>query len=337
MQLPSNILHPGFSEIDVNPAGNEIEIFYSTMVGLSGKMSEGWETGIAVDASVSMMDAFGKGLTGQVPDHVIKEYKKKGWIESRNHDGKLVHYWDRLAYEDAIKKGFLAPTHNDVEDEARKFSHYLAENLDEDGKTDIIYWACGESGKEIEEFGEVDSNRCKTMVFSGPAKFSFGLKTHLLPAVRYFEKKYRTAKRGLFVFITDGEIDDLNEIKDFTISLAKNISSGSRNLFKAILIGIGDQVVEDQMIDLDDLDTGTEVDIWDHKIAKQMKDLLEIFAELVDENTIIAPQGVIKDPNGNIVKRFNDGVPARGTFVLPGNSDYFIFEIGSQSIKQIIK
>lgn len=70
MQLPSNILHKAFSEIDVNEKSNKLEISFSTMVGLSGEMSEGWETGIAVDASVSMVDAFGKGLKGSVPEDI---------------------------------------------------------------------------------------------------------------------------------------------------------------------------------------------------------------------------------------------------------------------------
>ena len=91
------------------------------------------------------------------------------------------------------------------------------------------------------------------------------------------------------------------------------------------------------MVELDDLDTGTDVDIWDHKIVAQMKDIMEIFAELVDENTIVADFGKIKDSKGNVVKQFNDGVPAKGYFNLPLDSDYFIFEVGDQTIKQSIK
>jgi len=336
MQLPSNILHKAFSEIDVNEKSNKLEISFSTMVGLSGEMSEGWETGIAVDASVSMVDAFGKGLKGSVPEDIKKKYRKKGWIQTRKHDGKTVHYWKEDAYKDAIKRGYLTQTQNIVEHEARRFSSYLADNLDEDGGTDIIYWACGKDGKSIEEFGELDSQTCLMMEFKGPKNNSFGQETHLLPAVKYFEKKYRSAKRGLFIFITDGQLNDLDDLKNFTGSLAKEIEAGKRNLFKAVLIGIGDEIDEKQMVELDDLDTGT-VDIWDHKIAKKMKDIMEIFAELVDENTIIGPTGAIYDSNGNVVKKYNDGVPARGYFDLPMNSTFFTFEVGDQTIKQTIR
>jgi hypothetical protein len=35
------------------------------------------------------------------------------------------------------------------------------------------------------------------------------------------------------------------------------------------LVGIGDAINESQMEELDDLESGTDVDIWDHKIAKR--------------------------------------------------------------------
>ena len=337
MQLPSNKLHQAFSEIDVHEKDNNLEIFYSTMVGLSGEISEGWKTGIAIDSSISMMDAFGKGYKGTIPEDIKKQYQKKGWIQTRNHDGKTVHYYKDHAINDAIKQGFFKSTDNVVKEEARKFSSYIADHLDENGKTDIIYWACGNKGKDIEEYGELDSKSCQIMEFVGPTKNSFGQATFLLPALEYYEMKYRSAERGMFIFITDGELDDLSEIKKFTTNLAQNIESKKRNPFKAILIGIGDKIDEKQMIELDDLDTGTDVDIWDHKIASQMKDILEIFAELVDENVIVASFGTVKDDKGNIIKKFNDGVPAKGSFTLPENCHFFTFEIGNQIIKQPIK
>lgn len=336
MQLPGNMLDKVFSEVDVNPKGDKLEIFYSTMVGLSGEMSEGWKTGIAIDASVSMSDAFGRGLRGTVPEDAKKKFHKKGWIETRLHDGRTVHYWKKEAYKNAVKKGYFTQTPNIIEDEARRFSSYLADNLDEEGETDIIYWACGEDGKSIEDIGKLDAETCLKTTFEGPRENDFGRKTHLLPAVQYFEKKYLSARRGLFVFITDGQLDDLKALKEMTRNLAKAIQEGTRNLFKAILIGIGDEINEKQMIELDDLDTGTDVDIWDHKIVKEMKDIMEIFAELVDENTIVGPVGAIYDSSGNIVRKFNDGVPAKGHFDLPSDSTFFTFEVGDHSVKQMI-
>ena len=50
------------------------------------------------------------------------------------------------------------------------------------------------------------------------------------------------------------------------------------------------------MEELDDLDTGTEVDLWDHKLAAEMRVLQEIFAEVVDKNARVADHGRILDP-----------------------------------------
>jgi len=36
------------------------------------------------------------------------------------------------------------------------------------------------------------------------------------------------------------------------------------------------------MVELDDLDSGVDVDLWDHKLAAEMRVLQEIFAEVVE-------------------------------------------------------
>jgi hypothetical protein len=73
------------------------------------------------------------------------------------------------------------------------------------------------------------------------------------------------------------------------------------------------------MEQLDDLPDalGLEVDIWDHKIASTMRDLRDIFAEVVDENAMVAPTGKVFDDAGNVMKTWNDGVPTKLVFSLP--------------------
>src|SRR3990172_8526848 len=105
MQLASNLIDKVFSEIDVNDKGAEIEILYSFMTDLFGEKAEGWKTGIAIDASVSMMVSFGRGLKGTVPEDVKKKYIEKGWIQIHKHDGRTVYYYEKEAQDDAIKKG----------------------------------------------------------------------------------------------------------------------------------------------------------------------------------------------------------------------------------------
>ena len=66
---------------------------------------------------------------------------------------------------------------------------------------------------------------------------------------------------------------------------------------------------------------GTEVDLWDHKMAAEMRVLQEIFAEVVDRNARVAEGGRILDANGKVVRDFRDtGLPALLKFDMPRGS-----------------
>src|SRR5262249_629859 len=108
-----------------------------------------------------------------------------------------------------------------------------------------------------------------------------------------------------------------------------------RKPVKFVLIGIGPDVQEKQMEELDDLETGTPVDLWDHKLAAEMRVLQEIFAEVVDKNARVADHGKILDPQGRVVKDFSDsGLPAYLEFEMPVGADYFTLEVNGQRIHQ---
>lgn len=218
--------------------------------------------------------------------------------------------------------------------EAKKICTYLASHLDVDGQTTAIYWAT-DSGKDgVEIIGDLTEAQALKQNFNGPKKF--GVQTRLAPALHYFAERYHDAKWAMFVFITDGALDDLKDVKAYTTQLAQHIAIGKRKALKLILIGVGPWVKEDQMIELDDLDTGTDVDLWDHKIASEMSQLAEIFTEVVDETIIIAETGVVRDSKGNLVKEYRDtGLPALLEFTLPsGAADAFTLEFGGQIIRQ---
>lgn len=91
------------------------------------------------------------------------------------------------------------------------------------------------------------------------------------------------------------------------------------------------------MEELDDLETGTDLDLWDHKLAAEMTELAEIFAEVVDENTIIADAGLVRDSSGKVVADYRDkGVPALLTFELPPGATSFTLEVAGQTVMQPI-
>src|SRR5207253_5293994 len=116
---------------------------------------------------------------------------------------------------------------------------------------------------------------------------------------------------------------------------AHDVAARRRNPLKFVLIGIGPEINESQMEELDDLDTGTGIDLWDHKLAAEMRVLQEIFAEVVDKNARVADHGRILDPQGRVVKNYEGvGLPAYLEFEVPAGAEYFTLEVNGARIHQ---
>ncbi len=335
-QLPSSMVVKEFGEVNVCRKGPICEVNFTILMEPTGAGSEGWQTGVAIDASRSMKSAFGRvrvdGLRGKPPSSLLETYRKRGWLTDEK-GGEGVFTND--AKEDLVERGHLAWSKNEVEPMARKITAYLASNLDADGGTTVIYWACGD-GSQLEVVGDLTADDCAGADFPGPGKVGLGSRTILTPAVEYFAERFRDARNGMYIFVTDGEIADMPRVKEYTIQLCQEIQRKQRNPIKCVLIGVGSVINEAQMEELDDLDSGTNVDIWDHKIASDMRSLVEIFAEVVDEHQVIAPTGRILDSSGNVVKNFADGVPARVDFTMPAAAQFFELEVGGQRIRQSV-
>lgn len=327
------ILEKEFGKINVRDDGVEKQVQVTILMEPQGREAEGWQTGVALDASSSMKGWFGRMAEGSIPPNIFSKYEKQGWVTTSVKDGRKVKSYKSEAIDDAKAKGYIKLTDNIVEPVARDFIEYLAGNLDADGGTTVIYWAC-DDGTSFEVLGDVTEDQCKSLEIKGPLSHSFGSGTSMHPALKYFSERFTDAKRGMFIFITDGKIDDLQKIKDYTTEIAKEIDAAKRNLIKCVLIGVGNEIDESQMEELDDLDTGTDIDIWDHKISKEMRSLMEIFAEVVDENQLVAPTATITDANGKVVKRYSDGLPAKISFTLPSQSDWFELNVAGRIIHQ---
>jgi hypothetical protein len=242
--------------------------------------------------------------------------------------------------EDGGAIGFLATLFgmqkqqaNEVTPVAQRICAYLARKIDADGGTTCIYWATGAGGSKIEVVGDLTADQAERHIFGPPQEFGTG--TQLLPAVRYFVERFKDAPWGFYVFITDGELHDLDAVKDYSTRLAREVAAGRRKPLKFVLIGVGPDVNENQMEELDDLDTGTEVDLWDHKLAAEMRSLLDIFAEVVDKHARVSDNGRILDPQGRVVKNYSDaGLPAYLDFELPAGSAYFELDVEGKRIRQ---
>jgi hypothetical protein len=231
--------------------------------------------------------------------------------------------------------GYGATPVNQVTPVAQRICAHLASKIDADGGTTVIYWATGMRGDQIEVIGDFRAEQALAHTFGPPREY--GTDTRLLPAVKYFTERFADAPWGFYVFITDGSLNDMGPLKSYTTQLAREIAAGKRNPLKFVLIGVGSGIDEEQMEALDDLYTGTSIDLWDHKIAREMRVLQEIFAEVVDKNARVADHGKLLDPNGNVIKDYAGvGLPAFLEFELPAGSESFFLEVNGQRIRQEI-
>lgn len=338
-QLPSSMVAKEFGEVNVGRRGDAVEVRFTILMEPTGTAAEGWQTGVAIDASKSMLDIFGQGINdgpqGSPPRSLFDDYRRKGWLQVVKYQGQSFTIPLKEAKADMVARGHKTWTKNEVEPLARRVTAYLASNLDADGGTTVIYWACGD-GQQLEVVGDLTAEDCERAEFRGPKGVDFGDGTALAPAVRYFAERFKDAKNGMYIFLTDGELNDLEAVKRYTVGLCRDIQAKRRNPLKCVLIGIGENINEGQMEELDDLDSGTDVDIWDHKIAREMRAVVEIFAEVVSEHQIVAPTARIYDEAGQIVANFTDGLPAKVGFTMPATSKWFELEVAGERIRQSV-
>ncbi len=332
-QLSSKLLNPAFGELNITPKHDRMDIVLTILME---PVKEGSQTGVALDGSLSMQDPFGRAwkYTKTMDSAFIESLKSSGKAKAVVQDGQTLLEYTNEGWNELISFGYVAPTTNIVEPQAQKIIPYLADKIDADGGTTLIYWACGSAGNQIEVVGDLTSAEAQTFSYNGPQEW--GSNTHLLPALAYFVERFADAKWGFYVFITDGRLDDLQAVKDYTATLSKKIGKGEANPVKCVLIGVGSAIDESQMEQLDDLPEAMDlpVDIWDHKIASDMRDLRDIFAEVVDENAMVAPMGRILDDKGNQAANFPDGLPTLLRFSLPLDAKAFSLEVGANQITQ---
>lgn len=333
IQLPNNLVNPLFGEVNVQPLSGGKTHVVATI--LMDPVKEGTQTGVAIDGSGTMQTAFGKtfNFVKNVPGHLENDYRRKGWVKDVVTDGKRFTIWTNDALHPLEQQGYVKWSPNDAQTVARQVVPYLASNLDADGGTTVIYWACGQRGDQVEVIGDYQAAEIETLKLEGPSSWGGG--THLLPAMKYFLERFKDAEYGFYVFLTDGRLDDLNAVKRYTQEVTAQMAKKQRNLAKGVLIGIGSEVDEAQMEELDDLES--DYDFWDHKIAKTMRDVRDIFAEVVDENIRVAEWGNVYNDQNQVVQRFSDGLPSIIEFDMPSGSTSFRLEYPGGEVTQTIK
>jgi hypothetical protein len=110
------------------------------------------------------------------------------------------------------------------------------------------------------------------------------------------------------------------------------------------LIGVGNEIDEKQLEELDNMFEGSfvkdaagrEIDLWDYQVADDIQILEQIFKEFVSAETIVTHYGRILNQAGAVCEEYNFGVPALMRFRLPAGSTAFTLEFSGGNVTQDI-
>ena len=158
-----------------------------------------------------------------------------------------------------------------------------------------------------------------------------------MPAVQYFVDRFSDSPWGMYYFLTMGAFEDLTAVEEYSRNLVALIRSGSRNPLKLVLVGVGERHASTFLKRLDNLKTGSPIDLWDYWVIKDMAGLFRIYSEMIDSCRIVGSKGVVRDSAGAVVADYSkSGMPTLLRFVLPENTSSFCVDLGDTVAMQRI-
>ena len=225
---------------------------------------------------------------------------------------------------------------NNVEPQVKWMLEYLA-TKDRNGILRVGYWACGGAGNDVEILGELKGTEVASYRFPGPQ--NMGQATRLAPAMRdyvkYLEKQVKQgARRGCAVYVTDGQIQDGDDVMELSAEIARKIAQGRLPRTNFILVGVGGSVNEEQMEEICHAEFPGVGHLWCHRIAAEIHQIAELVAVLVDETMTVAAGGTIYDDHGTVLKVYEGRLPAVLEFQVPEETTAFVLEVSGQRYRQ---
>lgn len=232
---------------------------------------------------------------------------------------------------------------NYVEMVAQKLGQILS-GITRSGTVSMTYWAMGLAGDQTEVIGEFNENECSQAQISGPANRSdWGRNTQMLPTIQYIvEEVFPKVEWTMGVIITDGIIEDEDACREYCIAKGRELlDQGNHENLKLILIGVGEEVDEDQLARFDNMfegtDLGDKIDLWSASCAEQMRDegdiISTLFAEMMGEIQVDS-SGKVMDDKGNVVANYTDGLMGVVRFQLPAGCESFTIESPNVAVTQ---
>jgi hypothetical protein len=296
-------LLPIFSDLHLDEDGNTIKVEATFAVDVA---IEKLAAAFYMDGSASMQDA--------------KNYGDPGW--------------SFLGFKIGLQR-------NRVKEAMRVIIPYIA-SKDANGRCRVAYWATDQGGARLEPIGELTAQEADVHEFGGPKLFGTG--TQLVPALRDFvayinnlQKGAEEVKVAYAIFVTDGQIHDYVAVKEYTREIAKAIMDAKFPRTVMMLVGVGPNVMHEQMEELSEMKIRNYKgrDIWCCAEADVVEDLPELVAHLLDENIPAFWGGAtITDAAGRTLVAFEDMVPAVIEFELPKNAQKFFINASGKTMEQ---
>lgn len=221
---------------------------------------------------------------------------------------------------------------NEVEPQVRWMLEYLA-SRDRNGVLRVAYWACGVSGSNVEVLGELKGAEARTYQFPGPKQMGAG--TVLTPALKDFvsylkSEAQKGAQQGCAIFITDGRIQDVTAVKQYSGEVAKEIIAGRLPRLHFILVGVGEAVSEAHLQEVSQHEHPGVGRLWSHRAAREIRKIAALVEDLVEEALAPSSGATIYDEQGAVLARYEGRLPEVLSFTAPEGAAHFTVELRGQ-------
>lgn len=205
---------------------------------------------------------------------------------------------------------------SEVETFIHKTGSFVAQ-LDSDHGVQVYLWATGD-GHMVVDLGNFPADKLETLSIKTTVdsqdkdSVPLGSGTFLRPALQKMWQEISVdpkADMAYLVLATDGNLNDYDDVCRWATEKAKAIAAKQIKPFKIVLVGFDDANPQ-QMEGLDNLDTGTDVDIFDAQSATDLEGAANhLTDEALTSEFTVAESGWLES-NGS-KWNFEGGVPQR--------------------------
>ncbi len=319
--IPRDLLARVFRAVAYRKVGPSIEVTATLLF----PPHEEWDTVVAIDASESMRPLWGKAFEGDIPLVIQERYARQGWMLEETRDGQIQRLLLPEAYDDALAKGYLKWTPNEIERPGQQFLELLAGKVDQQQQCRLmVFGAGGEPGWL--NLGRVTKAEAADRPLPGDEEFEFGGEARLLPLLKHLVSEAGAVPRTLAVLVTDGRFVDANDVQSYCRNLAVLIKAKEKHFMKFLAIGVGHQVNRKVFDDMEGLEIAPGTDLWDYRPFAEINDPEDLLSTVFPVDRVVASAVVICDQSGKVVQEFPEGVLGKFSFQLPPEATGFTIQ-----------